>query len=852
MTLLYLAAAYLIGLALGRPAWDAGLLTCDTPRWAWASMLALLPLIAWWDHQRAARAAAPPMRWPVSAGFEPPRPSGLPALGMALLLCATAGALRYAAQPLTPCWTPADLAYYNLPAAAAFDRQAPLATLEGYVSGFPIEQDGRRVRVTVERLILDSAPYPVHGVVLVSTRSRQEFHFGQRLRLAGRLATPADFADFSYREYLAGRGIHSVLYDPQIAVLGEDQAGAWPLRPLNALRARGQALINRLLPEPHAALANGILLGIDSNIPDALYDSFNLTGTSHVLVISGSNIAILVAALMALCTRVVGKRWAVLLALTGIAGYVLLVGAEAAVVRAAIMAGLAMVALALQRTSSALVSLAAAGWAMTLTNPLALWDVGFQLSSLATAGLILFAPPLTSGVDALWRAAGGQARNSLFRPAGAGAPAKSAPVAWLVQTLLLDGAVVTLAANVMVLPLIAYHFGRVSVLGIAANLLIVPVQPLILLWGSVALLAGLVGLTGIAQALLWVPWLGLTWTLTAVRWVAGLPGAGLPVASFGGGALALSYAAILAARWPARVVAVVRGLPVQTRRNGPALLARPVTLGLLAVVAGLGILAAVSLPDGRLHVVFLDVGQGDAILIQTPSGRQALIDGGESALVLANELGAVMPFWDRTLDLVALTHADADHMDAQIDLPRRLAIDAALTTAATLASPDAADWRDAMLAGGAPVLPLAAGAWVDLGDDVRLAVLNPDPADYVGPDPDNENSLVVRLEYGAFRALLTGDAGLPSEAAWLAANAPLASTVLKVGHHGSKTSTGPDFVAAVQPQLAVIQVGAENRYGHPTAETLANLATTTVLRTDRHGRIHLSTDGSRYWVETER
>ena len=554
--------------------------------------------------------------------------------------------------------------------------------------------------------------------------------------------------------------------------------------------------------------------------------------------------ALIAGMLLAVFGRVLGRR-AVLPALAGIAVYAVVVGGDATVVRAAVMGGLVVVATGLQRRSTGLVSLAVAVWLMALANPSVVWDVGLQLSAAATVGLILFAAKLEQWLTARWPSLQGGALTGTATPrSGGGGPGS------VLRGVVVDGGVSTVAATVLTLPLVAYHFQRVSVAGLLANLLIVPAQPLILTSGTAGVAFGVAGVPWLPQGLLWVAWLGLWWTECVVTWVAALPGASWATPSFGLPALAATYAVIALVAARDRLPRLSTGRAASHAGRGAAWLTGAPALLALGVLAGLSVLAAAALPDGKLHVVFLDVGQGDAIFIQTPGGRQVLVDGGERASVLVNELGAVMPFWDRRLDLAALTHADADHMDAQIELPRRLALDGALATAATLESADAAAWRDALHVGGVTPVALAAGAWVALGDGVTLRVLNPDPAGYVGPDPDNENSLVLRVEYGAFQALLTGDAGLPSEAAWLGAGAPLAATVLKVGHHGSKTSTGPSFVAAVQPQLAVIQVGAENRYGHPTAETLANLAATTVLRTDLDGRIEVVSDGRRMWVRT--
>jgi competence protein ComEC len=257
-------------------------------------------------------------------------------------------------------------------------------------------------------------------------------------------------------------------------------------------------------------------------------------------------------------------------------------------------------------------------------------------------------------------------------------------------------------------------------------------------------------------------------------------------------------------------------------------------------------------PDGRLHVWFLDVGQGDGIFIQTPSGRQVLIDGGADGQVLLGEMGSVMPFWDRTLDLLVLTHPDEDHMAAQVEAAGRYHVGAAWETSAAEADPSSSAWRQAVEAAGADVQIQYAGGWADLGDGVALWVLGP-PADaYRGEDADNDNSLVAKLVYGDFSVLLTGDAATAVEQALLEQGAPLASTVLKVAHHGSNSSTSEAFVQSANPQLAVIQVGADNTYGHPNPQTLDRLAGRAILRNDRDGRIHVWSDGTSMWVLPEK
>ncbi len=270
----------------------------------------------------------------------------------------------------------------------------------------------------------------------------------------------------------------------------------------------------------------------------------------------------------------------------------------------------------------------------------------------------------------------------------------------------------------------------------------------------------------------------------------------------------------------------------------------------LALLAAIAWFALARLPDGKLHVWFLDVGQGDAILIRAPDGRQILVDGGPSPAALLDELGEVLPFWDRSLDLVVLTHGDADHVTGLVPLLERYGV----TTAVDGAQPgdrESTAWLAAIEAAGIPRVTATRGTRLAAGAMV-LTVLSPDARSIEGAWSSNDGSLVLRLDYGETSVLLTGDAEEAAEQAMMAAGLPLNVDVLKVGHHGSAASTSTAFLARVAPQVAVISVGAENRFGHPSPEVLARLASVQVLRTDQHGRIEVISDGQKLSVRWER
>ncbi|MCS7260389.1 MAG: ComEC family competence protein, partial [Anaerolineae bacterium] len=378
-------------------------------------------------------------------------------------------------------------------------------TVIGVVDAEPDVRDTfQLLRVRAESVMLGSGTVSrieaVHGWLLVRVARYPARHYGERLSLTGRLVTPRVFPDFDYRDYLARQGIYAVMYYPRVRAL--DQGHGSPFwHALYDFRQHLSAVITHILPEPHAALLSAILLGKRGGIPTSLYAQFNATGTSHVIVISGSNIALLCGVLLAVFTRLLGRGIALSVSLLGIAAYVVLAGADAPVVRAAIMGGLYVLALRLGRRAEVRTSLMLAAALMTLVNPAWLRDPGFQLSFSATAGLIWLVPLLEDVLN-----------RSFSRLRG---------VAALLSGLLGDGLAVTLAAQIATLPVIVYHFGRVSPVSLPANVLIVPVQPLIMLSGALATLSGLLWLPA-GQVLGWLSWLPLTWTLRCVEATANI------------------------------------------------------------------------------------------------------------------------------------------------------------------------------------------------------------------------------------------------------------------------------------------------------------------------------------------
>lgn len=254
-----------------------------------------------------------------------------------------------------------------------------------------------------------------------------------------------------------------------------------------------------------------------------------------------------------------------------------------------------------------------------------------------------------------------------------------------------------------------------------------------------------------------------------------------------------------------------------------------------------------------LRVTFFDVGQGDGILVETPSGNQIVIDGGPSEKIVA-KLGQMLPFWDHSIDLLILTHPHADHLDGLLEVLKRYDVDMVMESGVAHSIPEYHEWHAMLREKNVRVVRAQRGQTIDAGGGVRFTVLAPFE-DYFEQSPKNIHDAMVvsRLAYGSGSILLMGDAERMVEYRLLHESSEIAegvlhSDILKVGHHGSKTSTTEEFLRAVTPSYAIISVGRKNRYGHPYQEVLNRLISFggIVLRTDQEGDIHFISEGVRF------
>ncbi|MBW0106297.1 DNA internalization-related competence protein ComEC/Rec2 [Pseudonocardia sp. KRD291] len=551
----------------------------------------------------------------------------------------------------------------------------------------------------------------------------------------------------------------------------------------------------RALPTAPAGLLPGLAVGDVRNQTPEVEQDFRAAGLTHLTAVSGSNLAIVAGAVLLLLRLFrADPRLAAVLAALAIVGFVVLARPSPSVLRAAVMGGVVLLALALGRARSAVPALSAAVLILLLVDPTLALDAGFGLSVLATGALVLFAPG--------WAA----------RLRGRGVPPGAA-----------EALVVPAAAALATAPLIAGLSGQVSLVSVAANLLVVPaVAPATVLGVLGAVVSPLS--PDAAQACAWLAGPAVRWLVFVADRAAAVPGGVLPWPDGLGGALLLTGVLLL--------------LLALGRRPRIRALLLAILLGLLLVLIPTRVVPP-GWPPAGWSVVACDVGQGDALVLATGTpGWVVVVDTGPQD-------GATDACLDRLgvqgIALLVVSHLHADHIGG---------VDGALRdrpTSAVAVGPvreprgGLQKVASAASSAGAPLVGLSAGrslSWPAL----RIDVLGPlHPSEYVDPDDGtavNDGSLVLRAQTPAGSVLLTGDVELSSQGDLLAAGVPLQADVLKMPHHGSRYSSVP-FLNAVRPRAALVSVGAGNTYRHPNPEMIEALtrAGVVVARTDLSGDV---------------
>lgn len=609
---------------------------------------------------------------------------------------------------------------------------------------------------------------------------------------------------------------------------------------LQMWRAASLARLHRLIEDPgQRALIAGVTLGYRGWVDEAMQGDFLRSGLSHLLAVSGTHVVVvcgLVWGVARACQA--SARWRRCLAGTALVGFVALTGFQPSALRAALCWVLATAGWSLGRRTSRLAALGVAAGALALADPWIVFTMGFRLSFGAVLALIWWAPAFEARLARL--------PGRLRRPLAA-----------------------TLAVQAGLLPLLAESFSQVSVVAPVANLAAAPAFPALLGTGLAGLVAAGAGrwTQPIARTCLGVAGAAAGWVAAVARasahpWWAAVPTTGVPLAGtplyFGAVELLVrprdfspALRKVSGAR-PAREPLEVPG-PREARAVGRRIVV-PAAAALFAVLL-VAFRPVVAGPPRLAEMRVLDVGQGDAILLRTPGGHDVLIDGGPSSGAVKRALARVGV---GRLDLVVVTHPHADHYRGMSAVLSDLSVRELWESPAAVPDPGYARMLAAARARGVPIRAPPPGTVRRIDRWLTLDVLGP-PAAPEREKTDlgaNDASLVLMARSGARRFLLCGDIPAGPQAALVGRVGPetLTCDVYKVAHHGSAGSLDDGFLDALGTPVAVVPVGRPNRYGHPSAASLEAFAARgwMVHRTDDHGEIVISTDGTRMWVRRER
>lgn len=598
---------------------------------------------------------------------------------------------------------------------------------------------------------------------------------------------------------------------------------------LETIRSALGDSIERVLPAPAGGLAAAIVIGLRERVDERLAADFTATGLGHVVALSGWNVAITMAVADRFARRVSARRRRPLLIAVAL-GYGLFAGASASVIRASFMAAAALIGAASGRPGSGAVALAHAVLALMLLDPAIAADPGFRLSALATAGLL----------------AKSQQWSARAARAGEGLPPR---LRWG-WSLIGEDVAVSLAAQAATLGLVIALFGRVAVWSIPLTLLIAPLIAPATAAALVAAVAGvLINILPTPVALL-APLLAAPATalFSAAAWIAQfgarLPAGGIEVPR--STTLSLGIVVSVVGIWLLlRTETPIAGAPNTETSVQPGAATARLALG-IAVLVAISSLTSFgnAAPSDLLRITALDVGQGDAILIEV-SGRRMLIDGGPDPARLSAELDRIVPAWDRRIDLLVASHPHEDHLAGLPKLMDRYRVTSVIGSEERGGGPAAASWREILQQRQVSYQQVFSGDTFLFGP-ARFSVVWPDKS-YLSLPPNNDGralndrSVVLRLDIPGFSALFTGDIESDIDARILQ-NVIQRVDLLKSPHHGSKTSASRALLERLSPRVAIVSVGAKNAYGHPSAETLRRLGEhgATVERTDLDGTVMIT------------
>ncbi len=687
-------------------------------------------------------------------------------------------------------------------------------------------ENGVRLYIKAKRIYREDSIIHTRGKLLIYLRGREiNLRYGNRVRILVRLRIPENYDNlggFNYRRYLATDGIYVIgsLKDGRGIVKLYGNRGNIFLRYIDDLRERIRNVINSNLKEPANQIINALIVGESKGIPEDLRERFNITGTSHILAISGLHIGIIatfafiiIKWLLKRSPRLILKtdvrRISAILSLFPIWIYGFLSGYSISTIRAIIMISAYLFSIILRREREIFNTLAFAGFIILLIYPLAIYDISFQLSFISVLSIIYLFPKIKPDLH----------RYKILNPI-----------------------LISLVAIIGTAPLVSYYFNRISIIAPLSNLIVVPLIGFLSV--PIGLLASLLYFVYAppGELLLRISGEIVSFSLYIINILSSFKFSSLRVTTPNIIEIILFYAFIILIFNIKRAKWVKYGVGI-----------------LFFIIIGNYIYIYYSKQlNNNLRVTFIDVGQGESIFIEFPGGKNMLIDGGGAQNFDVGER-IVAPFlWKRRIkkvDYILLSHPHPDHFKGLLFITKNFKVKEFLRNGYIVRDPQFIELEDIIKNKGIKERVIDASTRIFYINGVKIEIFNPVRAPTLPYDDEilNNDSVVVKLTYKRVSFLFTGDIGIDRESElvdiW---GDRLSSDILKVAHHGSRLSSSERFIETVGPRIAVISVGLMNVYGFPNKRVIKRLKDigAIIYRTDVNGAVTIRTNGEIIKVKT--
>jgi len=702
------------------------------------------------------------------------------------------------------------------------DYYGKLINLEGYVDS-EVERDGDKLKFTFKET------KTLKSRLLVEVYNNREtggsfdseiIGYRTKLSFQGVINKPKPATNpggFNYQRYLASLGISGTvnIFNSEVTVEGTEPGGL--ISKIGyGIKNRVLKIVEHCLDKNQAGLLAGMIIGYKDGLDDNASEAFSKAGLTHIMVASGMNVAFIIIPLLFLFKKLnFGNTISSIITILVLVLFVFVTGFSASIVRAVLMGIIILTGKIIMREPDIYTSISASALIILIINPFIIFDIGFQLSFGATLSLVMFCPAIKTFISRI-------------------------PI----PEILADTLAATLAAQFGVVPITLYYFNNLSIISIVSNLLVVPMVQIITIIGFVMVFAGLISIN-LAVLIGYINNTFLSFVLFVTEMSSKIPFASVKLPTPPIWSILIYYVGIIYFFMGRKKLSHLPGINKVKR--------------IVVILFAVGLLIGKIVPQ-PIEITFLDVGQGDSAFIKTAHGTKVLIDGGgrEAGSRSSFDVGesVVVPFildnCTKSIDIVIASHGHSDHTEG---------LEAVLeeTRVGMLILPDTngdgfEKLKNICTSKGIKITLCKKGDIIKLDNETILEVMNPleFTTDQLSQQSLNNSSLVLKLKYKNISVLFTGDSEIPVEERLINSQLNLKSDLLKVGHHGSTSSSSTDFIEKVNPDYAVISVGERNKFGHPSKDVITRLTEKgiKIYRTDESGAVTVKSYGKGIKIST--